>query len=131
MELLTHKSTLLFSAPGTWSEAHSRYEGGGASLTIKPKPGIQTAPEWIRNTATFKAAIKAGLLVEINRIVPEPGAAALPGVPMPEGYELAGASAPAASDPADATNDATNDATAATDIPDAPQARMRPAPKAR
>jgi hypothetical protein len=57
MQLLCHKQQLMFINGG-----------GGDNFTLAPNPGIQTAPDWIRDTNTFRAAAKASLIVEVGVI---------------------------------------------------------------
>jgi hypothetical protein len=73
MQILAHKQTLAFTNHGKWNNKKKVYEGGGGhTVTIKPKPGIQEAPDWIRGTDTFKQAEAAGIIFEIQtKKVPE------------------------------------------------------------
>lgn len=60
MQILNHRQQLLFSNPQ-----------GGDHLNVAPKPGIQTVPDWVRDTPTWMAAVKAGIVVELT-VVPAP-----------------------------------------------------------
>jgi hypothetical protein len=59
MQVLAHRQHLLFIS-----------EKGGDHFSLESKPTIQTAPDWIRGTETFKHATKAGLVVELNVVTP-------------------------------------------------------------
>ena len=59
MQVLAHRQHLLFIS-----------ENGGDHFSLESKPTIQTAPDWIRDTGTFKHATKAGLIVELNVVTP-------------------------------------------------------------
>jgi hypothetical protein len=73
MQVLAHRQNLLFTN-----------QNGGEHFSLEPKPTIQTAPDWIRETGTFQHAIKAGLVTELNVVgpaAPQPEPAAAVDVP--------------------------------------------------
>lgn len=83
MQVLAHKQLLTFinqgtfipgsGKPGTPDYVPGQYEGGGGDhFTLTPKANIQTVPDWIRESSTFKHAVKAGLVYEVAVLSPEP-----------------------------------------------------------
>lgn len=74
MMVFSHKQTLSFAQHGPWNAAAMRYEGDTSSspFVLTPKPGLQEAPDWIRNTETFERAERAGYIVVVKRESPEP-----------------------------------------------------------
>jgi hypothetical protein len=54
------------AAPG-----YHQYGANEDAVTITPKPEIQTVPDWVRETNTFKAAAAAGKIVELNVVHPQ------------------------------------------------------------
>lgn len=79
MQIIVYKQALTIINHGVWVPSptmldpnNGRYEGGGGPpLQLRPSEYIQEAPEWIRSSSTFEAAVKAGYIVEITRVSPQ------------------------------------------------------------
>lgn len=69
MEVLCTKHKLSFPVVH-WNEKTGRNEYGGESVSVSPKPTIQTVPDWIRDTETFKQSVVAGHVFEVNVVRP-------------------------------------------------------------
>ena len=85
MQVLCNRQQLTF-APAHWNAKTemNEYEGGG-EVSISPKPTIQTVPDWVRETNTFKQAVAAGRIFEVNVVNPtQVSAPAEPPTPQPE-----------------------------------------------
>lgn len=61
MTLLVHKQAMTFAD-----------SNGNQQFTVVPKQGPQNAPDWVRDTETYKAAVKSGFIAEIAVITPQP-----------------------------------------------------------
>lgn len=104
ISVLTNRQTLTFALHGTWDADKNRYVGVAKKFTLYPKMGIQEVPAWVTGSSTWPAAVKAGQVVQVNR-VPQPGEAPIAGQPMPDGYELAAADTVKSDDAASAGSD--------------------------
>ena len=40
--------------------------GGGNTLTVSPRAGAQTVPDWVRDTPTFQTGAKDGSVMEVK-----------------------------------------------------------------
>jgi len=72
MDVLCTKHKLSFPV-SHWNEKTGQNDyDGGETVTISPKPGPQTVPDHIRDSNTFKEAVAAGHLFEVNVVRPSP-----------------------------------------------------------
>ena len=83
MQVLCNKYQLAF--PTTrWNELTGMNEyAGGDTVSVSPKPTPQTIPDWVRDTNTFKMAVSAGQIFEIN-VVTQPQVILAPEPPAPQ-----------------------------------------------
>lgn len=81
MQIIARK-TLVF-APHAESGADST-----SPILVKPEPGIQTVPDWVRTTNTFLFGKKDGSVAEVNATPPAAAPATVPTVDdvMARGY---------------------------------------------
>ena len=67
MTILLHKQVITFVDYGKLNKKTKQLDGGtGEQVTVKPVTGPQVVPDWVRDTDTFKQAVKSGLITEIN-----------------------------------------------------------------
>jgi hypothetical protein len=68
MQVLCSKHKLTFAVT-SFNKKTGRNEYSAKkddTVTVSPKPEIQTLPDWVRDTNTFQEALKAGRIFEIN-----------------------------------------------------------------
>lgn len=70
MNVLCNKQKLSFPESRFNEETGRNEYTGDGTVTVTPKPNIQTIPDWVRDTNTFKEAVKAGRIFELTVVAP-------------------------------------------------------------